>query len=312
MLQPKDVQAINAAKLYYSGMNQEQVAQRLHIARPTVSKLLSYAQKRGFVRIQVVDPRENDEHLVERLQEKYHLNEVLLVNPLHDDGYSLRDSLGRAGAKLLQSLVRDGDLIGMVPSRTIGMMANHLECIPRNNVSIVQMSNGLSLSLQDNSTNILQRIASAFNAQCVDLRVPTFSRSVIEQNKLMRDPAIRRVCALMDSARFIVYTVGDTESNRDSILRGMLSDTEKEVLFSRSVGDICSRFIDADGRICVPDLNNRTFGVTLPQVRRMEQKILIAGGKEKVAAIKAALENGYVTRLVTDIITARKICSHIS
>ncbi|XCB30549.1 sugar-binding domain-containing protein [Arcanobacterium hippocoleae] len=280
-LHSKDVQAIDAAKLYYSGLSQAEVAQRLHVARPTVSKLLSHAQRRGFVRIQVIDPREHDERLVETLQERYRLREVVLVSPAQNDMQTLRDNLGRAGAKLLQSLVRDEDLIGIVPSRTISMLASYLEYTPRNCVSIVQMSNGFSLPATNKQESILYRIANAFGASCISLKAPTFSHSVIEQNRLMRNPELRKVFELMSTARFIVYTVGDTESNRDLILRAQLRESEKEILFSRSVGDICSRFIDMHGRICVPDLNNRTFGISLPQVRHMEQKILIAGEKQK-------------------------------
>ena len=42
-LSAKEVQALDAAKLYYAGLTQQEVAQRLHVSRPTVSKLLAYA-----------------------------------------------------------------------------------------------------------------------------------------------------------------------------------------------------------------------------------------------------------------------------
>lgn len=57
-LSAKEVQALDAAKLYYAGLSQQEVAQRLHVSRPTVSKLLAYARRRGFVRIEIYDPRE--------------------------------------------------------------------------------------------------------------------------------------------------------------------------------------------------------------------------------------------------------------
>ena len=42
-LSAKEVQALDAAKLYYAGLTQQEVAQRLHVSRPAVSKLLAYA-----------------------------------------------------------------------------------------------------------------------------------------------------------------------------------------------------------------------------------------------------------------------------
>lgn len=42
-LSAKEVQALDAANLYYAGLTQQEVAQRLHVSRPAVSKLLAYA-----------------------------------------------------------------------------------------------------------------------------------------------------------------------------------------------------------------------------------------------------------------------------
>lgn len=59
MLDHKDGQSIDAAKLYYnSGFSQAEVARHLGVSRPTVSKLLSHASARGFVTISINDPRE--------------------------------------------------------------------------------------------------------------------------------------------------------------------------------------------------------------------------------------------------------------
>lgn len=42
-LSAKEVQALDAANLYYAGLTQQEVAQRLNVSRPAVSKLLAYA-----------------------------------------------------------------------------------------------------------------------------------------------------------------------------------------------------------------------------------------------------------------------------
>ena len=75
----KDELSLDAAHLYYGGMTQAEVAGRLHVSRPTVSKLLAHAERRGFVHIEVLDPREHDEHLIASLQERYALDELRLV-----------------------------------------------------------------------------------------------------------------------------------------------------------------------------------------------------------------------------------------
>lgn len=55
---PRDRLALAAAKLYHGeGLPQEAVAAQLHVSRPTVSKLLATARRRGFVRTQVLGSR---------------------------------------------------------------------------------------------------------------------------------------------------------------------------------------------------------------------------------------------------------------
>ena len=84
-----------------------------------------------------------------------------------------------------------------------------------------------------------------------------------------------------------------------------LSDTDQRVLRERAVGEICSRVVDAEGCVCLPDLNNRTLGLSLTELRHVEQKVLVAGGTACAPAVRAALESGYANRLVTDVGTAR-------
>lgn len=307
-LHPRDIQAIDAAKLYYSGMTQAEVAERLHVARPTVSKLLTHAERRGFVRISVIDPREHDENLVSTLVSRYGLLDLILVSPARPDPETLRHALGKAGAALLRRLVRDGDTIGVVPSRTTSVLASYLEPAPLHGVTVVQVSNGLSVQAGRRGTLIvLQRLAAPLGARCLALETPPFLESVEAHNVTRHLPHIKAVLDQALATRIVLYAVGDIESNRALLEASPMSDEEREILYSRSVGDICSRFIDARGRICLPDFNNRTIGLSLPDLRTKEQKILVAGGPEKVDAIHAALRNSYVNRLVTDVETARAI-----
>ncbi len=74
MLDQKDGQSIDAAKLYYnSGFSQAEVAQHLGVSRPTVSKLLSHASAHGFVTISIADPREQSDELVDQLRQRFAL-----------------------------------------------------------------------------------------------------------------------------------------------------------------------------------------------------------------------------------------------
>ena len=59
-MERRDEQSIEAVKLYYQqGLSQAEVATRMGLSRPTVAKLLAHGRERGFVTIEIHDPRED-------------------------------------------------------------------------------------------------------------------------------------------------------------------------------------------------------------------------------------------------------------
>jgi transcriptional regulator, deoR family len=307
-LSAKEVQALDAAKLYYAGLSQQEVAQRLHVSRPTVSKLLAYARRRGFVRIEIHDPREQDPMLLDTLRERFDLLDVRLVSPVGPGEDLLRAALGREGARLLSSLVRDGDRIGAVGSRTLVELARSLEPVHRHHVELIQMARGLLPAERGlDEEACLVRMAQAFDAHLHLLDMPLVLGSIAERNDLHRAPRGRRVMEMVDQARIALFTVGEIHSDLQHLGHEVLSAVEREALIERGAGDLCSHFIDVHGRICLPDLTHRTTGITLAELRSKEQRILVAGGEAKAPVMRAALANGYVNRLITDVSAARGV-----
>ena len=307
-LSAKEVQALDAAKLYYSGLTQQEVAQRLHVSRPTVSKLLAYAHRRGFVRIEIHDPREQDPMLLDTLRERFNLLDVRLVSPVGPGEDLLRAALGREGSRLLSSLVRDGDRIGTVGSRTMVELARSLEPVHRHHVELVQMARGLLPAERGlDEEACLMRMAQAFDARLHLLDMPLVLGSIAERNDLHRAPRGHRFMKMVDQVRIALFTVGEIHSDLQHLGHEVLNAAEREALIERGSGDLCSHFIDVYGRICLPDLTHRTTGITLAELRRKEQKILVAGGEAKAPVIRAALANGYVNRLITDVSAARGV-----
>ncbi|MEW6875874.1 sugar-binding transcriptional regulator [Trueperella pyogenes] len=304
-LTERDILALDAAKLYYSGKTQAEVAHDLHISRPTVSKLLGYAQRQGFVRISVIDPRDQSKDVIAKLKQRYDLIEVVLVCPPLPTRESLWNSLGSAAAHMISDMVRDGDVIGIHPSQTMSTVAEYLQPSRRKNLRVVQLAGGL-LPDQDNQ-QVVARFASSLGAICHTLPIPAFVHSVAVRNRLAREEHVRPILALGTRARIAIFTVGSFEANLPALPAAIFSRSDIAVLRKRAVGDICGRFIDTHGRVCIPDINNKTFGISLPDLRRKEQKLLVAGGEDKTHAIFACLENGYANRAVIDYQTAHAV-----
>lgn len=135
----RDELALDASKLYFSGLSQQEVAERLHVGRPTISKLLTHAKNRGFVHVEIRDPRENDRWLAERLREKYALSGVHIVAPLGLGPTDLRRALGRRAWAVLVEVLTPGDSLGAMWSETVHEMADACEQTSLSDISVVQL-----------------------------------------------------------------------------------------------------------------------------------------------------------------------------
>ncbi|MEO6299621.1 MAG: sugar-binding domain-containing protein, partial [Paracoccaceae bacterium] len=71
------------------------------------------------------------------------------------------------------------------------------------------------------------------------------------------------------------------------------------------VGELLGHFFDANGRILLTALTARTLTVSFaPEIDRI---VAVAGGADKVAAIRAVLKSGRLKGLITDERTAQAL-----
>lgn len=309
MLDSRDAQSIDAAKLYYlSGLSQAEVAAELGVSRPTVSKLLQHARESGFVVISLHDPREGADEVVDKLKARYGLVDVRVVRPASSQRADLLTDLGVTGAALLEELVTDGMKVGVSWGNTMFAVSEHLRAQNLSGVQVIQLKGGHSHSERNTrDVETLARFARAFNAEMQMLPLPVILDSAETKELVEADRHIASIMRAGAAADVAVFTVGDV--HRESLLLnlGVLSESEIEALLGSAVGDVCSRFYDADGNVAHPLIDARTVGISVANLRSRPVRVLVAGGLEKADAIRVALEMGMATHLVIDHATAERI-----
>ncbi|MDC4233658.1 sugar-binding transcriptional regulator [Actinomyces sp. B33] len=310
----RDEQAVTAVKLYFErGLSQAEVAAEMGLSRPTVAKLIQRGKDAGYVTVEIHDPRETSSQLADRLVERFGLAEARVVHMLVSNDHELLDELGRAGADLVTGQVRDGMRVGVSWGRTMNALASHLPHTARHDVEIVQLKGGSSYS--DHATNdfeVMRAFCAAFNATACYLPLPVIFQDVRTLRIVERDPHIEQILRAGRQADVVVFTVG--AMGRESLLMnlGHLGEEDIEMLLARSVGDACSRFFTSDGRIAVPQIDERTAGISLADLASRPVRILIAGGQRKTAALRTALRIGLATHLVVDEKTALSLLTGAS
>jgi deoxyribonucleoside regulator len=300
---------IEAAKLYYQlDYSQSEIADALGVSRPTVSRLLQQAKAQGIVNIEIHDPTQDIALLRSRLIDTYDLEDVALAfTPTYDDEIVKR-YIGQATAEYLMKLVKDGDTIGASWGSTMYQVALHMHTKPLKHSLVVQLNGGVAdADIQISPSEIVHLFGKAFGVVPYFMYLPAIVDETIVKKAIMTDRHIKRVMDMARQANIAVFTAGAPTPDSVLINSNYMKPDELEVIKTRAAGEICSRYYDHNGEICLPALNERTIGIELSELRRKEHAILVAGGASKVNAIDGALKGRYANTLVTDQITAQAL-----
>jgi Transcriptional regulator, contains sigma factor-related N-terminal domain len=305
----KDRLCIDVAKLYYqSEFSQQQIAQQMGISRPSVSRLLQYAKEQGYVNIQIIDPVENMEELERRLAQKYGMQEVRVAYSTLNDPGEIKKYIGSKAAEYLNEIARDGDIIGVSWGTTMYNVACRLKSRPLQGAQIVQLKGGVTDGKSTTyADEILEKFAKAFSTIARYLPLPVIFGTKEVKEMVDQDRHIKRILELGRQANIAVFTVGTVKEDALLFRLGYIEAADKVKLQQIAVGDICSRFFDRAGEICNAEIDDRTVGIKLAELRDKERSILVAGGERKVEAIRAALVGQYANVLITDQYTAKAL-----
>jgi DNA-binding transcriptional regulator LsrR (DeoR family) len=301
------------ARLYHErGVNQPEIARRLHVSQARVSRLLKQAEAEGIVRTTVVVPAGVQTALEEALEERYGLREALVVECLEDSEEDVAHDLGVATAAYLEASLTGGDVVGISSwSATLLAAVDAMRPLARAGAEqAVQLFGGVgNPGAEAHAARLTQRFAELTGAQPTFLLAPGIATSVEARDALVHDRFVSEALARLDEVTLALVGIGALEPSTLLQRSGnIFSERELAALGGRgAVGDICLRFYDAQGARVASDVDRRVIGVTLEQLRDVERCVGVAGGERKYEAIRGALRGRWVNVLITDHVTAERL-----
>lgn len=325
---------LEVAKLYHDmGCSQEEIAAKLEITQPQVSKLLKEAKKLGIIREIVSVPlaytqangiRQRYPHIEECLVIQYRSNLSELGN------YIISDELGKLGANHFSRQVKSGSTIALSGGTTLAKMVEHLsDALNIRNLKVYAISIWCSNQIYELSplstiSNIINKFPG-FSGYCS--QPPAFSGDVEEASKAKEiySKTTQQLLKEALNTQVIYIGLGDIPAALEAeiprterldfayLLRDVAISKE---LLKKMAGECGFWPYDIKGKILTPTeddvdgglerLKIRFIGIPLTELRRIVEEnsavvCAIAGGPHKRRSVLGGLRAKIFNHLITDI-----------
>lgn len=289
---------------YVEGKSQTTISKELDIYRTTVCRMLAKAKDEGIVKVEIKGYDSSLFALESYIQENYGLRKVTILPYQADlDRQENLNLLAKEGAEVLRSMIKDNEVIGISWGSSISALIDHITQKSLKGISVYPLSGGPSAIHANYHVNTLvYRLARLFHGQSSFINATVIQENAEIAKGIKKSKYFEKTLLSWDKLDWAVIGIGaEPDAQKDSQWRDLLMGSDYVKLRQlKAVGEICCRFFDKNGLSVDKDLQERTIGISLEQLRQVPNVFAIACGKEKANAILAALKVKCINYLVTD------------
>ena len=292
--------------LYYKEeKTQDEISKLWGLSRFKISRTLKEARTRGLVTITIHDPNIELVQTESELAKKSSLQQTIVVKVNEFSGESVLDQVGKAAANYLGDILPNYRTLGVTWGNTVYHVVHHLEPVRVKDLVLVQIGGGLgTIEGVDNNT-LTMTLGQKLGAKAHVIPAPVIVRNREIRDTLFKEKKIQETLAIARKADLVLFGLGMIGPDRLLWKSGFLTKADAAKLKEAgAVGAVCGRFFDANGKQCWNELDDRTIGLNLEELRKIKHKICVVTGKEKSDIIRAALKGKLLDVLITDDATA--------
>ena len=294
----------SAEMYYYHRLSQKDIAAKLGLSVPTVSRMLNDALVSGMIKVEIVDKERHIDELEEKMATRFELQgaTVISLSPSANPA-SLKKLLGKAASSILYDQVKPGHLVGMGPGETMLELVESLDpgrTLP--GLTLLPLMGGWGFGGMAYEVNRL--LGNAANSLRCDFNLmpcPALTSSEEVREIFLREPIIAEIAAKWERLDMALVSIGgEVDDAHYPQLASGNATSLAQAKRSGAVGDILGRFIGAEGSELDLEINRRFVSIPAETLARVPLRIGIGGGSAKIRSIRASLKRGLINYLVSD------------
>ena len=301
------------ASLYYeSGNTQDEIARKVDMSRPMVSRALEKARNIGLVRISVLPPKKFTD-LSKTISKALGIKEIVIAPSSSSTGNDRIDRINDitdSAASYLERTITAGMNVGFGFGATIYSTVRKLRTVrPADQeppVFVPLMGSIGSKRAEYQESVIVNHAATMLNAKAYYYNVPVVRLDDHEAIRLISNTHndIYEIWSKLDMA---VIGLGSFANIRNYPMNNFSEDDYNYLISNGVKGDILGRFFNDHGYLAPVNLSSYYSGIRREDLNNVKNIVCICGGSEKVLPIIAAARNKFFDTLITDYRTVNEI-----
>jgi DNA-binding transcriptional regulator LsrR (DeoR family) len=300
------------ADFYFNeGLSQQEIAERVNMSRPSISRLLLEARENKIVEIKINRPIPTAPTLEIELGERFGLESAHILESGISTEEDVFRNLGRLGAEVLNKHLQDDMILGLSWGTTVHVVVQELRPRRLPNVKVVQLIGGVGAPYSSiDGPEQVRRSSEMLGAQHYYLNAPMLVDSPAVASALREDHSIKEVLELARQTNIALVGIGSIIPEISTQFHSGYITYENLRELSRvgAIGAICTSFFSITGEhITASWCDDCSISISWEELIEVPLLIGVAGGKRKAPAILGAVRSGVVDVLVTDDATAQEI-----
>ena len=297
--------AVIARQFYLEGRSKVEIGDGLGLSRFKVARILEQARDFGLVEVTIRLPAQIEPDLSADLRAHLGLRRTIVLARTAD-GDGVYGDLGKVGAELLAELVTGGDVLGLSCSRSVTATTQALRDLEP--CDVVQLTRTLAgAGVDTGSVESVRRAAVVSGGRAFPIYAPMVLPDSSTKQSLAGQEGIRNTLDRIETVTVAMVAIGGWSEGLSTVWGSVTGDEQVAAVRANAIGEIGGRLFDVNGDPVPGSVDDRVLGMTLAQLREIDEVVGLAHGGGRAPAVLAAVASGLIDTLVCDAGLARAL-----
>lgn len=302
-------EAAKAAWLYFiGGRTQDDIARQLDLSRQAVQRLVSFAVSEKLIRFRMDHPIASCMAIADRIRDRFELE---FCDVMPSDSASPGSIAGIAVATALRMnrllAAKAPTVMAVGTGRTLRAAVDELDRLDRPQHKIISLVGNMAADGRASPYEVAMRLADKIGAQRYPMPAPVLTETAEEREALQNQRSFAILRELRAQARASFFGISEIAWQAPLHQDGFVSDADISTLIDAgAIGEIIGWPFDEAGQHVKASIHHRVASLELENPPE-RLTVVVGCGPKKVLPLKAALNGGLVSALITDEATANEL-----